>query len=133
MEQKGTLLRELSKVVADLFQDLDMVGVPWSGPPQPRMQALGGYVRGELHEAVHVGVKRAMAVVTSHYEIDLERVCDSYVLLNELELAAAEMRRLNDTVEGPGTSLACHFEVEVVPPPLSPTAAKPPAGLPPTA
>jgi hypothetical protein len=90
VEQKGTELREFSEAVADLFWDLDVVGVPRSGPPWPRMQALGGYVWGELHGAVHLGVKWALAVVASHYEIDLERVCDSYVLPNKPELAAAQ-------------------------------------------
>lgn len=44
VEQKGTELREFSEAVADLFWDLDVVGVPRSGPPRPRMQALGGYI-----------------------------------------------------------------------------------------
>jgi hypothetical protein len=133
VEQKGTELRELSDAVVDLFQDLDVVDVPRSEPPWPCMQALSGYMRGELHDAVHLGVKRALVVVASHYEIDLEQVCEGYVLPDEPELAAAEMRRLNDTVEGPRTSLARHFEVEAVPPPPSPTAAAPSAGPPPTA
>jgi hypothetical protein len=90
-------------------------------------------ITGELHGAVHLGVKRALAVVASHYKINIERVCDSYMLPDEPELAAAEMRRLNDAVKGPGTSLARHFKVEVVLPPLLPTAAEPPVGLPPTA
>jgi hypothetical protein len=107
----------------DLFRDLDMVGVLQSGPPWPRMQALGGFIRGELH----------WAMVASHYEIDLERVCDGYVLPDEFELAAAEAQRLNDVVEGPGTLLANHFKVEVVPPPPSPSTAEPPTGPPPIA
>jgi hypothetical protein len=74
-------------------------------------------VRGELCDAVHLGVKQALVMVASHYEIDLERVCEGYVLPDELELADAEMRRLNDAVEGPVTLLAHHFEVEAVPPP----------------
>jgi hypothetical protein len=88
---------------------------------------------GELHGAVHLGVKRALAMIASHYEIDLERVCDGYVIPNEPELATTEMQRLNDVVEGPRTSLAHHFEVKVVPPPPSPTAIVPPAGRPPMA
>jgi hypothetical protein len=35
-------------------------------------------------------VKRALVMVASHYEIDLERVCDTYVLPDEPELAATE-------------------------------------------
>jgi hypothetical protein len=45
------------------------------------MQALSGFVWGELRYAVHLGVKRVLVVVASHYEIDLERVCEGYVLL----------------------------------------------------
>jgi hypothetical protein len=89
------------------------------------MQALGGYVWGELRGVVHLGVKQALAVIASHYNFDLERVCDGYMLPNEPELATAEMQRLNDVVEGPRTSLAHHFKVEVVPPPSLPTAIVP--------
>jgi hypothetical protein len=39
-------------------------------------------------------------MVSSHYKIDLERVCEGYVLPNEPELAAAEMRRLNCNTSG---------------------------------
>jgi hypothetical protein len=81
------------------------------------MQALSGYVRGELRDAVHLGVKRARAVVASHYEIDLEWVCEGYVLAHEPELADAKMWMLNDVVEGLGTSLDRHFEVEAISPP----------------
>jgi hypothetical protein len=64
-------------------------------------------------------------MVASHYEIDLERVCEGYVLPDEPELAY--------TVEGLGTSLARHFEVEAVWPPSSPTATVPSVGPPPIA
>lgn len=69
-------------------------------------------------------------MIASHYEINLEPLCEGYVLADEPELADAEMRRLNDVVEGPRTSLARHFEVEAVPPPQSPTAVVPPTGPP---
>jgi hypothetical protein len=128
-----TELRELSDAMAKIFQDIDMVDVPQGGPPRPHMQALSGYVWGKLYDAIHFGVKRTLAVVASHYEIDLERVCEGYVLPDEPELADAEMWRLTNVIEGPGTSLASHFEAELVPPPPSPTVVVPPAGPPPTA
>ena len=90
-------------MVADLFRGLDVVGVPRGGPMQRWMQALGDFIRGELRGAVHLRVKRALAVVASHYEIDLERVCDGFVLPDEPELAAAEGQRRMDVVEGLGT------------------------------
>jgi hypothetical protein len=83
-----------------------VVDIPQGGPPRPCMRALGGYVGGELRDAVHLEVKRALAVVASHYEIDLEQVCEGYVLPDEPELADTEMRRLTNAVEGLGSSLA---------------------------
>jgi hypothetical protein len=41
VEQQGAELREVSEAVADLFRDLDVVGVPRGGPMRPCMQALG--------------------------------------------------------------------------------------------
>jgi hypothetical protein len=89
------------------------------------------YEVSSTESSIHLGVKRALAMVASHYEIDLERVCDDYVLPDEPELATAEMRRLNVTIEVPGTLLAHHFEVEVVPPPPSPATVVPLPGPPP--
>jgi hypothetical protein len=56
-----------------------------------RMRALSGYVRSKLREAVHLRVKRAFAVVASYYEINLERVCEGYVLPDEDDLTEAEV------------------------------------------
>jgi hypothetical protein len=78
-------------------------------------------------------VKRALVVVASHYEIDLERVCDGFVLPDKPELAAAEGQRLMDVVEGPRTLWARHFEDEAVPLSPSHVAAEPPARPPPAA
>jgi hypothetical protein len=79
------------------------------------MLALSGHVQSELREAVHTGVKRALAVVASHYKIDLEWVCEGYIFPGEDDLAEAEVRRLSDVVKRPGSALACHFEEEMVP------------------
>jgi hypothetical protein len=87
-------------VVLEFFRDFDVVDVPPGRAPRSRRRTINGYVRGELCEAVHLGVKRALA---PHYEIDLERVCEGYVLPDEPNLADAEMRRLVDAVEGTGS------------------------------
>jgi hypothetical protein len=133
MEQKVAELKEMSDMVAEFLQDLDVVAVPQGGPLRSRMRALSGYIWGKLCEAVHLGVKRALVMVASHYEIDFERVYEGYVLLDEPKLADAKMRRLIDVVEGLGSSLACHFEAEPVSPPLSLTATVPPVSPPPSA
>ena len=66
---------------------------------------------------MHTGVKRALAVVASHYSgVDLEAISDGYVLLEDDEQANEEVTKLMEAAEVPGTALASLFEEEVVPP-----------------
>jgi hypothetical protein len=67
-------------------------------------------------------------MVASYYEIDLERLCEGFMLPYKPELAATEGQRLMDVVEGLGTLLAPHFKDEVLPLLPSPMAAEPSAG-----
>jgi hypothetical protein len=72
-------------------------------------------VRSRLREALHHGVRRAFAVLASHYDVDLERVSEGYCLPNEDEAALAEIQRLDAAVVGPSAVLASSFEVEILP------------------
>ena len=65
---------------------------------------------------MHTGVKRTLAVVSSHYAVNLEAVSDGYVLPEDDEEADEEVTKLMEAAEGPGTALASLFEEEVVPP-----------------
>jgi hypothetical protein len=73
-------------------------------------------MRNRLCGALHHGVRRAFAVLASHYDVDLERVSEGYCLPDEEEAALAEVQRLDAAVEGPSAVLASSFEVEVLPP-----------------
>ena len=73
-----------------------------------------------------MGVKRALAIVSSHYaDIDLEAVSDGYVLAEDDEEAEEEVMKLVEAAEAPSTALASLFEEEVVPPMLSADAGDP--------
>jgi hypothetical protein len=72
-------------------------------------------VRSRLHEALHHNVRRAFAVLASHYDVDLERVSEGYCLPDEDEAALAEVQRLDVAVAGPSVVLASSFEVEILP------------------
>jgi hypothetical protein len=85
---------------------------------------LGGHVRSRLRGALHHGVRRAFAVLASHYDVDLERVSEGYCLPDDEEAALTEAQRLNAAAEGPGAALASFFEVEILPL-VSPSEAKP--------
>jgi hypothetical protein len=77
-------------------------------------------VRNRLREALHHGVRRAFAVLASHYDVDLEWVSEGYCLPNEDEAALAEVQRLDTAIAGPSAVLASSFEVEILPP-MSPS------------
>jgi hypothetical protein len=76
---------------------------------------LGDHARGRLREALHHGVRRAFAVLASHYDVDLERVSEGYCLPDEDEAALAEVQRLDAAAAGPSTVLATTFEAEILP------------------
>jgi hypothetical protein len=58
-----------------------------------RLRALGGHVSGRMHRALHLGVKKALGVVRSHYEVNLEAVASGYVVPEGVEDEASRTRR----------------------------------------
>jgi hypothetical protein len=79
------------------------------------VQALGAHARGRLREVLHHDVRRAFAVLASHYDVDLKRVSEGYCLLDEDEAALAEVQRLDAAAAGPSAVLASTFEAEILP------------------
>jgi len=81
-----------------------------------RLAALSGQMRERLRTTLHTGVKRALAVVSSHYAVNLEAINDGYILPDDDEEADEEVTKLMEAAEVPGAALASLFEEEVVPP-----------------
>ncbi|XP_066369411.1 uncharacterized protein [Miscanthus floridulus] len=105
---------------------LEVEGVQSGSSLGSRLIALSGQVHERLRGALHTSVKRALAVVASHYVgVDLEVVSDGYVLAEDDEEADEEVAKLTEAAEGPGTALAKLFEEEVVPPTPSADAGDP--------
>jgi hypothetical protein len=113
-EQKETDRVAMSEAISAFCQVFGLDDVPSRSSPQSRLQALGGHVRGRLREALHHGVRRAFAMLASHYDVDLERVSEGYCLPDEDEAALAEVQRLDAAVAGPSVVLASSFEVEIL-------------------
>ena len=87
---------------------------------------MSGQVRERLRGALHTGVKRALAVIASHYiGVDLQVISDGYVLPDDDEEADEAVTKLMEAAEGPSVALAGLFEEEVVPPPPSADAGDP--------
>jgi hypothetical protein len=45
-----------------------------------RIRALGRHVTQSVHHALHLGLQKALGVVASHYQVDLEAVSTGYVV-----------------------------------------------------
>jgi hypothetical protein len=114
-EQKEADRVAMSKAISAFYQVFGLDDVPSGSSPQSRLQALGSHVRGRLREVLHHGVRRAFAVLASHYDVDLERVSEGYYLPDEDEAALAEVQRLDAAVAGLSAVLASSFEVEILP------------------
>jgi hypothetical protein len=54
-----------------------------------RLRALGGHVSRRMRRALHLGVQKALDVVRSHYEVNLEAVASGYVVPEGIEDEAA--------------------------------------------
>ena len=87
---------------------------------------MSGQVCERLWGVLHAGIKRSLAVVSSHYaDVDLEAVSDGYILPEDDEEADEEVAKLMEAAEGPSMALAKLFEEEVVPPMSSADAGDP--------
>jgi hypothetical protein len=123
-EQKEANRVAMSEAISAFCQAFGLDDVPSGSSPQSHLRALGGHVRRKLRGALHHSVRRAFAVLASHYDVDLERVSKGYCLPDEEEAALAEVQRLDAAVEGPSAALASSFEVEILPP-VTPSEAGP--------
>jgi hypothetical protein len=114
-EQREADHAAMSEAISAFCQVFGFDDVPLGSSPQSCLQALGDHARGRLREALHHGVRRAFAVLASHYNMDLERVSEGYCLLDEDEAALAEVQRLDAAAAGPSAVLATTFEAEILP------------------
>jgi hypothetical protein len=114
----------MSEAISAFCRAFDLNDIPSGSSPQSHLRALGGHVRNRLRGALHHDVRRAFAMLASHYDVDLEQVSEGYCLPDEDEAAIAKVQRLDAATEGPSAVLASSFEVEILPP-VSPSEAGP--------
>ena len=83
-----------------------------------RVEALYSRAGEKMREALHAGMKKALAVVSCHYVgIDLTAVSEGYVLPDDEAEAQEELQKLEDAADAPGDALATFFDAEVELPP----------------
>jgi hypothetical protein len=74
-----------------------------------RLRALGSHVTGRVRRALHLGVQKALGVVRSHYEVNLEAVAEGYIVPEGVEDEVA-MERADALAADAAESLAEAFE-----------------------
>ena len=97
---------DMSEAISTFCRAFGLDDVPSGSSPQSHLRALGGHVRNRLRGALHHGVRRAFAMLASHYDVDVEWVSEGYCLPDEDEAALAEVQRLDAAAAGPSAVLA---------------------------
>ncbi|XP_066334086.1 uncharacterized protein [Miscanthus floridulus] len=107
----------LQSIARTACEALGVEGVELGSSLGSHLITLSDRVHERLQGVLHTGVKRALAVVSSHYAgINLEAISDGYVMTEDDEKAEEEVMKLVKAAEAPGMALARLFKEEVVPP-----------------
>jgi hypothetical protein len=73
-------LEELWAATLEVCQEVEE-GEAQAGSSLPtRLRAFGGHVSQRMRRALHLGIKKALGVVVSHYQVDFEAVSTGYVV-----------------------------------------------------
>jgi hypothetical protein len=73
-------LEELRATALETCQEVEDGVVQAGGSLVSRLRTPVGHVSQRMHRALHLGVKKALGVVASHFQVDFEAVSSSYVV-----------------------------------------------------
>jgi hypothetical protein len=73
-------LEELRAAALEVFQEVEEVEAQAGSSLESRLRALGGHVSQRMRHTLHLGVKKALGVVASQYQVDFEAVSSGYVV-----------------------------------------------------
>jgi hypothetical protein len=73
-------LEELWDAVLEVCQEVEEGEAQVGSSLASRLHALGRHVSQRMRCALHLGVKKALGVVASHYQVDFEVVSSGYVV-----------------------------------------------------
>ena len=98
-------------------QELEGDGAVSSSSVIGRLRELGGQIAEHAKSTFRLGVLRALAMASTHYIMDLQRVSSGYMVPNDAipDTASAIMDDADATVEGFATVLAGKLEADIPP------------------
>ena len=108
---------DLERTAVSVCQELEGEGAVSFCSVISRLRALGGRIAEHAKSTFRLGVLRALAVASTHYIMDLQRVSSGYMVPNDAspDSALAIMDDADATVEGFATVLAAKLEADIPP------------------
>ena len=108
---------ELERTAVSVCQELEGDGAVSGSSVVSRLRVLGGRIAEHAKSTFRLGVLRALAVASTHYIMDLQRVSSGYVVPNDASpnTASAVMNEADATVEGFATVLTGKLEADIPP------------------
>jgi hypothetical protein len=73
-------LEELRAATLEICQEVEEGQAQAGSSLASRLRALGGHVSQRMRRALHLGAKKALGMVASHYQVDFEAVSSGYVV-----------------------------------------------------
>nr|CAB3505084.1 unnamed protein product [Digitaria exilis] len=112
LEVSVSALRELVQAASAAYNEIAGAGLQSGSSLASRLRALGGHFTSRVKEALLLGVRKALGVVTTHYQADLSKLAAGYVVADDLndEEAVAAMEEADAAADGTARVLAGHFE-----------------------
>ena len=108
---------ELEQTAVSVCQELEGEGAVSGSSVISRLRALGGRIAEHAKSTFRLGVLRALAVASTHYLMDLQRVSSGYVVPDDADADAASviMDEADAAAEEFATVLAEKLEADIPP------------------
>ena len=108
---------ELARTTVAVCQELEGSGAQSGSSVASRLRALGGRIAEHAKSTFRLGIQRALAMASTHYDMDLPLVSSGYVVPTDADADAAStiMDDADATAEEFATVLAAKLEADIPP------------------
>ena len=108
---------DLEQTTVAVCQELEGEGALSGSSVASRLRSLGGRVAKHIKSTFHLGVQRALAVASTHYDMDLRTVLLGYIVAPDIsgDAASAAMDDADTAIEEFAAALAKKLEDDIFP------------------
>ena len=110
---------DLERTTVSVCQELEGEGAVSSSSVISRLRALGGRIAEHAKSTFRLGVLRALAVASTHYLMDLQRVSSGYVVPDDADADATSAIMDNADAAAEEFAVALAEKIEADTPPIA--------------